>query len=77
MGKGERGLAPGKALLTFEDAAYALSCGRTKVWEMTQRGELTAVGKGKGRRVNAASVREHVARMLKVEVKERGLEGGQ
>lgn len=75
MGPQEKGLAPGKALLTFQDAAYALSCGRTKVWEMTQRGELVAVGKGKGRRVTAASVREHVARLLKVEVKERGLEG--
>ncbi len=74
MGPQERGLAPGKALLTMGDAAYALACGRTRVYELVQRGEIVAVGKGKSRRVTAASVREYVAGLVAKEVAARRLE---
>jgi len=70
---GPKGLTPGKALLSLEDAAYALSCGRTVVYELVQRGVLLAVGKGRSRRVTAASVRSYVDGLVQAERRERGI----
>ena len=60
-------------LLTYRGAAQVLACGRTKVYELVERGELLAVGKGKGRRISAESVRDFVRRLEAEERRARGL----
>lgn len=59
-------------LLTYRSAAEALACGRTKVYELVERGELLAVGKGKGRRIVADSIRDFVRRLEEEERRARG-----
>jgi excisionase family DNA binding protein len=66
-----RGLVPGKVLLTLDDAAFALSCGRTVVYELVQRGRLIAVGSGRGRKVTATSVRQYVDGLVSAVRRER------
>lgn len=65
------GLLPGRLLISFRDACVALGCGRTRVWELVERGELVAVGKGRARRITAASVRDYVARETEAALRER------
>lgn len=60
-------------LLTYSAACEVLACGRTKVYELVERGDLLAVGKGKGRRISAESVREFVRRLEAEERRARGL----
>ena len=51
-----------KLLLKIEDAAEALSLGRSKTYELIQRGELRTVKIGRSTRVPADEIREFVAR---------------
>jgi excisionase family DNA binding protein len=51
-----------KLLLKIEDAADALSLGRSKTYELIQRGELRTVKIGRATRVPAEAIREFVAR---------------
>ena len=67
------GVLPGRLLLPYGDAAFALGCGRTRIYELVERGDLLAVGKGKGRRISAESVREFVRRLEAEERRARGL----
>ena len=53
----ERGLLPGRLRLSLDDAAFALSCGRTTLYLLVQQGKLIAVGKGRGRKITAESLR--------------------
>lgn len=59
-------------LLTYRGAAEALACGRTRVYELVERGGLLAVGKGKARRVTTESVSEFVRRLEEEERRARG-----
>lgn len=68
-----RGLVPGKLLLSLDDVAFALSCGRTVVYELVQRGRLIAVGSGRARKVTASSVRQYVDGLVSAERRERVL----
>lgn len=52
-----------KVLLTPEEAAEALSLGRTKVYELIREGALRSVRIGKCRRVPAAALDEFVDRL--------------
>lgn len=55
----ERGLLPGRLWLSLDDAAFALSCGRTTLYLLVQQGKLIAVGKGRGRKITAESIRRY------------------
>jgi excisionase family DNA binding protein len=59
-------------LLTYGGAAQVLACGRTKVYELVERGDLLAVGRGKGRRIVAESIRDFVRRLEEEERRARG-----
>jgi excisionase family DNA binding protein len=50
-------------LLTVEDAAEALSLGRTKVYELLESGLLPSVKIGRARRIPLSGVREFVQRV--------------
>ncbi|HET6914684.1 MAG TPA: helix-turn-helix domain-containing protein [Acidimicrobiales bacterium] len=52
-----------KVLLTPEEAAEALSLGRTKVYELIRLGVLRSVRIGKCRRVPAVALSEFVDRL--------------
>lgn len=47
-------------LLTVEDAALALSLGRTKVYELVESGALRSVKIGRSRRIPAQALHEFV-----------------
>ena len=51
-----------KLLLKIEDAADALSLGRSKTYELIQRGELRTVKIGRATRVPTDAIREYVER---------------
>lgn len=70
----ERGVVPGRLRLTLENAAFALDTCKSEIWELVERGELIGVGKGRGRRIDAASVRAYHQRAVQAELKERGRE---
>ena len=53
-----------KLLLTAEEAAEALSLGRTKVYELLAKGELRSVRIGGCRRIPDSALREFVDRLL-------------
>lgn len=70
----ERGVLPGRLRLTMENAAWALDTCKSEIWELVESGELIAVGKGRGRRIDAASVRAYHQRTVEAELQERGRE---
>jgi excisionase family DNA binding protein len=55
---------PVKLLLTVEEAAQALSVGRTFMWELVMRRQVKSIKVGRARRVPVASLHEFVAREL-------------
>jgi excisionase family DNA binding protein len=55
---------PVKLLLTVEEAARALSVGRTVMWELVMRRQVKSVKVGRSRRVPVAALEEFVAREL-------------
>lgn len=57
-----------KVLLTPEEAAAALSLGRTKVYELIRVGALRSVRIGKCRRVPAVALSEFVDRLSEAAV---------
>lgn len=52
-----------KLLLKPEEAAEALSIGRTKVYELMAEGQLTSVRIGNSRRIPLEAVNEFIARL--------------
>ncbi len=72
----ERGLLPGKRWLKYDDVEFALGFGRSRVYELIQRGQLIRVGKGKATRITADSVRKYAEALERAAMKERGLEDG-
>ena len=68
-----RGLLPGRRWLTYDDAAFALGYGRTRIYELVQRGDLLAVGEGKARRITSESIRVYAQRVEDAARKERGI----
>ena len=57
-----------KVLLTPEEAAKALSVGRTRVYELIRTGALGSVRIGSSRRVPVAAVESFVARLRGLEL---------
>ncbi|MGO8949953.1 MAG: tyrosine-type recombinase/integrase [Ktedonobacterales bacterium] len=56
--------APIKVLLTVEEAALALSVGRTLMWELVMGRQVKSIKLGRSRRVPMAALQEFVAREL-------------
>ncbi len=54
---------PAKLLLTVNEAATALSLGRTFVYELVMRGELRSLKVGAARRVPIWALQDYVARL--------------
>lgn len=55
---------PAKVLLTVEEAASALSVGRTFMWELVMRRQVKSIKVGRARRVPVTALHEFVAREL-------------
>jgi excisionase family DNA binding protein len=53
-----------RVLLTIDEAAEAMSLGRTLVYGLLRRGELRAIKVGRSRRAVADSLTDFVARQL-------------
>lgn len=53
----------GRVLLKYEEAGKILGCSASKARKLVAADELEATGEGRGRRVTAASLLAHVARM--------------
>lgn len=53
-----------KTMLTAEEAAEALSLGRTTVFGLIRSGELRSVKIGRARRIPAAAIDAYVASLL-------------
>jgi excisionase family DNA binding protein len=62
-GKEFRAVGTGKVLLAPEDAAEALSIGRTRVYELMRSGALGSVTIGSSRRVPVAALERFVAHL--------------
>lgn len=56
-----------RLLLTIVEAAALLGVGRTTLYELLSRGELTAVRIGRARRVPREAVDAYVARLVALE----------
>jgi excisionase family DNA binding protein len=53
-----------KLLLTIDEAAAALSLGRTLLYELLKRNEIASIKVGRVRRVPVMALREYVLRRL-------------
>ncbi len=53
-----------RILLTVEDAALALSMGRTYVYSLVMQGQIPSIKVGRKRRIPIAALHEYVARQL-------------
>jgi excisionase family DNA binding protein len=53
-----------KLLLSMDEAAYALSCGKSKVYALIEAGEIVSFKVGGLRRVPVASLESYVARRV-------------
>ncbi len=53
-----------KLLLTIDEAAAALSLGRTLLYELLKRNEIASIKVGRVRRVPVIALREYVLRRL-------------
>ncbi len=56
--------APVKVLLTIEEAAQALSLGRTYCYDLVMRKQIASIKLGRKRRIPLAALHEFVARQL-------------
>lgn len=66
-------LFDGRRWLRLSEVAVALVCGRTRVYELVQRGHLLAVGEGRSRRVTAESLIRYAEGVEAEARRERGL----
>ena len=64
----EVGLMPEAILSTIEETAKDLRCGRTKVYELLDKGELESVKLGKLRRIVTASIGRYVEKLVQQNV---------
>lgn len=55
---------PMKVLLTVEEAAQAMSVGRTLMWELVMRLQIKSIKVGRTRRVPVVALQEFVMREL-------------
>lgn len=53
-----------KLLLSMSEAAYALSCGKSKLYDLIEAGEIVSFKVGYVRRVPVASLERYVARRI-------------
>ncbi len=56
--------APVKVLLTIDEAAAALSLGRTYCYDLVMRNQIASIKLGRKRRIPVAALHEFVARQL-------------
>jgi len=56
--------APVKVLLTIDEAAQALSIGRTLLYELLMRQQIASIKVGRVRRVPMAAIDDYVNRQL-------------
>ena len=59
-----------RLLLTVDEAAERLGLGRTKVYELLNRGELASVRIGTARRVPASALETYIERLLSKQAEE-------
>ncbi len=57
-------VADAKVLLSVDEAAGALSLGRTRVYELVMKGDIASIKLGRTRRIPVAALREYVSRQL-------------
>lgn len=53
-----------KLLLTIEEAATVMSLGRTLVYELVRRNEITSIKVGRSRRIPVSALRAYVGERL-------------
>jgi excisionase family DNA binding protein len=56
--------APAKVLLTIDEAAQALSIGRTLLYELLMHQQIASIKVGRARRVPMAAIDDYVNRQL-------------
>lgn len=54
----------GESLLTVEEAAARMGCGRTKAYEAVRLNEIESVKNGRLRRIPSSAVDRWIARLL-------------
>jgi len=59
--------AGGRVLLSVDEAALAMSVGRTLVYDLVMRNEIPSIKLGRMRRIPVASLHEYVRRRLERE----------
>ncbi len=59
-----------KLLLTVDEAAAAMSLGRTLLYRLVMRGEIISIKVGRTRRVPIWALREYVRRQMAASVEE-------
>jgi excisionase family DNA binding protein len=59
-------LTDAKVLLSVDEAAGALSLGRTRVYELVMKGDIASLKLGRTRRIPVAALRDYVSRQLEV-----------
>ena len=57
-------IGPAKVLLTVEEAANAMSLGRTLVYDLVMRGHIASIKVGRTRRIPVSALHEYVSRQL-------------
>jgi excisionase family DNA binding protein len=53
-----------KLLLTIEEAAIVMSLGRTLVYELVRRNEITSIKVGRSRRIPVSALRKYISARL-------------
>lgn len=61
-----------RLLLTVEEAAEALSLGKTKVYELISAGEIQTIQIGRARRVAVEALTDFVRSLVTAEIEGRG-----
>jgi excisionase family DNA binding protein len=66
-GRNSTALTDAKMLLSVDEAAGALSLGRTRMYELVMKGDIASLKLGRTRRIPVAALREYVSRQLEVQ----------
>lgn len=61
-----------KLLLTVAEAAVRLGCGRSFLYKLLMRGEISSVTLGRSRRIPVAALEEFIQARLEVELETNG-----
>jgi excisionase family DNA binding protein len=61
----------GPLLLTMEQAAKRLGCGRSTLYELVKESEIVQLHLGRSARIPASALQDFVVRRMELEVRER------